>query len=696
MSHSRKKKNNRVNTSPVQPTISDDLKKKLNELEELYQETYVCFHKTREKDLISKIGSETKNNMTANLLLEAVTKITAPIHDMVINQKIYTNEVLLLYCKIKALSGHYMYEYENSSFGVALYVDVIDCINVHDKYLKYEDDVFFQDQIGLVFDIFSRQCPDETKLDKDKAKQCAELMSKKKLAYSIFKKRCGATIVSLIISHNELEKSYINGYAFGVPSEILNPTYKNNRDSFFSLAGKVKASFEKMKSENTFSTLYQIYYLELNYSMMNISELTHPKPLWIVQHINPVETVSIQRKVGFKEIKDHFNFWLRLKEDYINPTLSLIENINTDEINASIQLQLHYMPQIRSWLNVMLMMIDYLRDTVESWMSNLESLKTVPEYLQKEFYEYIFKLEAEKEMLKSSAAIIMNSFNKLECKRYKTLNENHKRLLGNTDTLETKVRELKSRMEELQKEKLQAANEAAAKLIGEETMMKEEKAKKRHLRYLKSLNQFFAEEKQCEPEACEDEDEKVLNTVTPISLELQDLTDIDVAAMKLSAVLKGKSQAMLNFITSRLALPVQLASSNHRDIFLKIRNMLVEYYELIALFEKHKNLSQNAVILREEQLTEGIGFSQDELNERCKVIYQNIQSLLKLIDEIIAQQKKSKDAFIFELGKKTAGPYASHDQIMNMGQKKLGKIREEKRAKGQEFSEQTKQNKKIF
>jgi hypothetical protein len=455
---------------------------------------------------------------------------------------------------------------------------------------------------------------------------------------------------------------------------------------------KLQASLENIKADKLLSAEYQIIYMKLNFLMMNISDLTHPRAICKAILVDEKVGCLLPSHISFKEAKDYFNFWLSLKKDYITNSLALIENINIEELNIHTgsyeYLYESYTKSLELWNKTFVRTIGLFTLLTETWIGKLKSLQVVSEKFKKESGDYIFHIEIEKKLLLSNVSVITEAAKKI---KHRLDRKYVSETLSYSAELSDKISELKSHVEKLEQEKLKIANETTAELIREETEMQEEKAKKRHLRYLKSLNQFFAEEKQCEPEACEDEDEKVLNTVTLISLELQNLTDIDVAAMKLSAVLKGKSQAMLNFITSRLALPVQLASSNHRDIFLKIRNMLVEYYELIALFEKHKSLSQTSVILREEQLTQGIGFSQDELNERCKVIYQNIQSLLKLIDEIIAQQKKSKKDFIYKLGKENAAPHHSDGEIMRMGEKKLGKIREEKRAKGQEFSEHTKQ-----
>jgi hypothetical protein len=702
MSRSRTKKNQRAITPQIQQNPNPGLKKQLDKLEDDYKNTYMLFHLQREKNLICKIEDESIINVHITLMHEMFENITQSIHDLVIEEEIVTNAALLLYCKIKALFGQFMITIGHEATGLALYMDVARCVSGHDKYLEYKNDVFFQEQMASVFDVLENT---QIHLDQnvlqqkpEVAVQIAKNKNDVKSAHNVFKKKCGTTIVSVTTSHNELEKSYIAGHTDNIPWEKLNRTYKNNRDAFFALARNLKASFEQMQRNNTFSTLYQVHDLRLNYLMMNMEELTHPNHIWIVKKTKDNQIEFFCRELKRETIKDHFNFWSSLKDKYIIPSLSLIENINENEIRNSVGLYMHYTKQLNAWLSVFLMTMIFYTKSIESLIKEVENHKTLSEDFKNEICERASSLiEEEIKFLIPSTVAIKDAAEKTGCKLEGGFIKNSDAILDQVDIFEARVNKLASCMEEREKEKSRLAAKMAEELIREETQKKEESAKKkaekareRQLRNLQSFKQMVLEKNEYQPEMYEDEDEKALSTVTLISPLLQDLMEIDRAAMKLSDTLQSKCLGIVKFIRKRLNDPVQLASRCQGKMFYNIKNMLVEYHELLVLLDKHKNLSR-PVIAREAELSAGIAFSHDVLEQRRKEIYQDIQSFLKIIEDITAKQKASLKEYIYKLGKENAAPDATDKEIRRMGEKILGKIGEEKRANQLEFSEYTKQ-----
>ena len=694
MSHSRNKNKNKNKKKKnliivEQERQKAELKTQLEEIDKTYCKHYASFYQLKKEKVFEATNPLMPEDHPIKVLAQNLRALRLSINNIVEKNEIKDNDALLLYIKIQILCGRFTL---NPEARYKYYVKAALCLNQNIAILKDGSDHIFFTQVHGMFSAFNPNFVPEPILMEMGTQLFGEIMD----GFSGFMKKWEAEsdFIKLSTIYSKLEDLYAAGYGEGISKKTLAAGTKNIRDDFLTQAAKVKRSLEKIKADNMFSIEFQVTYITLNYYMINICDLTHPRSALIIRKIDG-QIQNFFTKVKFQSTKDYFNLWWTFKNEYIEDSLALIQNIEVEELRLDESLFIAYIDGLDFWHYFFLRAIGIFLYLAESWIEELKSLKTVSDQFQKELQEYVFKLGTEEMFLLSSISRITSAAKKIKHHlNQKCVDET----MAEAAELNVKISELKSSAKKLEEEKLRVAKVVEAELIREETQKKneiakkkEETARKRKLRHLQSFKEVFLDGNEYKPEMYEDEDEKAFIEVMSSNPELQHLEEIDSNAMNLSESLGLKSQTMITFIKSRLDRPVQLESRCHNIMFYNIKNILLEYHELISLFGKHKTLSQSFSIPCKEQLSRGIHFSQDVLNQRCKKIYQNIQLLLELINAIIAKQKSSLRDYIYKLGRENTAPDASYTEIINIGEQKFREIGEEKRVKQQEFSEYTKQ-----
>jgi hypothetical protein len=680
MSHSRKKNNKRIAAAQIQKTQNAELEKQLDELNQQYRKLYALFHELLRANTFSKREKTLcYRGDPLDVLMFELKNLREHMTDMIEDKKIRDNEALLLFIKVEILVGRLYFCFDNAELGFTAYIRAITVLTHEDQHLKYQNDLFFIEQVRSIFFVLHAK---SVKLTEDGPMFM-------RVAVKLFESKCnlGNTFVKFSKAHKNLEDLFINGHNQGIPQKKLIAQTKNCREDFFRSAEQMKSSLEKIKMDGLFSGEYQLMYIILNYCIMNISELSNPRSLLIIKSVNGVISNWIN-PIKYHETKYYVDVWLSLKKDYVTYSLALIENMNAEELNFDKGLHKGYTKHLGFWNAYFLRKINLFLMMTDAWLLEMGSLKGITDQFQQEVQEYIFNIEAEKTILISYVSIIANAAAKIKCDLQEDVNA--RMILDRAAEMDLKISELKSSVKKLEQEKLRIARETAAELIREETQKKDELARKRHLHYLHSLSQLSVEEDQHEFHASDDEVEIEFAPVTCISPELEQLLSVDEIAFNAADQLLKKSKAMVKFVDSRSHLTIPLTSKHHKTTYFEINNILLEYHELISLLDTHKILSQCSSILCQEKLSSGIDFSQDELKQRCQAIYHCIQMVLTLIDVTIDEQKKSKNDFIYKLGKKYAADHDSDEEIMRIGAEKFREMGKKNRAEQREVSEHTK------
>jgi len=656
-----------------QSTPDIDLDKTIKTLDELCDKLYkqlLAIQKNKE------INSKTKKQeMLA--LEKKILKLSALSKEFTSYDN---NDALLIYIKTIILCGHHAGISVKKDTAFDYYYRAYQYLNNH-PFLKYEHSLSFQNEIDNAF--FELTAIIELKKNqyffsipsRKINNALTELQTKSdeiNIIHKQFEQKCKNTIIGLERKYTTLCNLYVHGYRNQHNLMYLNAFYKNNREDFFNLARNIKNSLESKKLNRTFTTEDSIYYLKLNYLMLIISDITHPRSIWKIDITFDNLSFKLINPVKLEELKEYLNFWIALKTLYITPSLSHIKNINTDELNNNIKLHHLYLRQLDKWLSYFHMPTTLCLAITTDMIDLVESKPNSLNNFYNDVCELIIKMQPEIDYLTTGIADI-ESAAKLHCHDFDgdlitESNKISKQNLGLND----KINALKANIDLLKQKKLMLANKFALELIHEEEERKilhNEKIQKRK----KPIEHVPILQKKTEESDSENEAE--LDTLNLISEELLELQLIDKTAFDLAYHLQSKSLSICKMLESRLRLSVPLTSNQHEKVYKKISYMLAEYYQLIALYEKHKCLSQENTITETIDIQDGILFSQETLVKISLSIHENIQSVIELINKMKEMRKISRDKKIYDLGieytNKHPDTHFTHDQIIQYGREEF-------------------------
>lgn len=644
MKSKKKSKKNNSNIVIIQEGSNEKLNEKLKLLSDEREKCYVSLLEMKRDETYSTMeNGKIVATVKAIALQDEIRKImdtsagiinTHPIHD-----------ALLVYMKIKIIYGFVAALNREYELAINSYHDVFECLIKHDKRLKYESDASFLPQVENI--ISEMNFTLQGKLYK--GNNTAEIIKNAQTAYCLLGKKCANTIAGLQMRFVRHVKLYSDGYQDRRTLFGLNLQYKDARKEFFFHAEKIKRALESKKTRNELTIEDQIHYLTLNFFMLDMEEMTHPRTIWKVGSVNNKEAFLIVDNFTNIELEYYFKIWMSFKEAYITPSVELIRNINSTEVNSRMELHVKYEDIMNKWLAYFHMPIMLFVITIKALITFTEYLQTLGTDFDKELdkiCDFIVDMEKEKDFLVSGIAVINGSAKNCQHQFTQQSLEESQIIFRGIANLEGKIGKLKDSVLQMKQNKLKIANANAAKLIGEEELEAAARVKRVPKRF--PGNRSIFDEVQPEVDESVSNDEAELDTLTLIEPELQKLESIDEQAADLARKLELKTRSLVKFIQSRSNLKVPLPYSYHVDTYSRINYVLVEYYQLIAMLDAYQFLSGKNEY--PENILEGIAAGQEELKSSCKNIYENIQLALKTIDEIVALQKQSKAEFIAKVG----------------------------------------------
>jgi len=651
------------------------LQEQINTLNEQYYQYYrSLMAMERDKTLYTEVNNEKIPTLQG---VELTKKLLSMLGDCKNILEKNNSEAPLIYIKIVILYGHQLAMFAKYNDAFEHYVRAIQYLK-NNKHLRYEQDVFFQQEVNNAFieinailDLRLNQHV-HSKQTKHTQKIIAKLIEQKNAVDSMhaeFKPKCKKTIVGLMEKFNNLCALYSDGYMENDDLTSLNKRYKNERDDFFDLARKIKSPLEIKKMNGSFNLADKIQYLRLNFFMLQISEITHPRSIWKIIRIQNQYAFTLIDPLANETLNDFLKYWLSLKELFIKPSISLIEKISADEINS--QMELYYLckSQLNKWLAYFHMPSLQLLTITTEMIKLIDSGLKLPINFYRDLCEFIIKWQPEIEYLLSCITIIQHAAMQHGHEFESRLTDASNILFEKNPGLSNEINDLKTNIQVLEKKKLQLSVETADELIREEEEQKalhNEKIKKRKplIEHVPILQQKIEES--------DSEDEIESDTLILINDELLELQDIDKNAYDLAYHLRSNSLSLCKMLKSRLGWEVPLTYNQHQTVFNKINYMLAEYYQLITLYEKHTHLSQRNT---ERDLQDGILYSQDELKKISLSIHENIQTVIQFIHKIKKLQKTSRDKLIYELGVNYVKHFPhidfTHDQIMQHGREEF-------------------------
>ena len=530
-------------------------------------------------------------------------------------------------------------------------------LKINIKQIDYSDDPSFQTQGVIFLDAFFNLF--ENKDNTEFAKANEGLKDDFKWLIPLFKNKCDPTR-----KWNQDYKLFMN--LFFTNQCKLKPAVTRKRDNLIKQATLLKKQLEKNVADNTQVTESLLYNLSINCSLMAISEVTHKSLLGSLSpSTNGFTCILDPSTITLSNFQSFLSHWLNLKELYVVPSLEIIEKLYKEDRLLNPQ-SIHYSePVLLDWLAVFERDISLLF----AWTYNQNKIINQVKFL-KEIRTFLLQIDPMIDYSIQSAARIIQLIkisNQVSKRELNTHQLNYFNQL--TDKSFILIKKIK-----LLKENIKSANAKAQKNANELILTEEQE---KALRKQKKQRTYrFLQEKHAElfySDSEEKEDEEIVEEQA-IEPEFTNLEILDFKSYDLAKKLMVKVVSFKNDLQMRSRRKVAILSDEQQKILLLIGALLTDYDELFNLCEQHKKLSQLPEILAKEELQEGIQSNQADRFSACKVIYDDINQILRIYEELITQKKKSRKDYIAKIG---------YDEFVRIGEEKINN--------NQEFSQYTKE-----
>jgi hypothetical protein len=701
--NTRKKVKKSADVTPptTESAAPDAIELKLNELEVSYHKLcYDLLHLAAEKRLCTIQDEKTvlleEGEKIKLIILNELAWLDDFIDHPYINN-VFSGKLILLYVKFSILCGDFQADVKDVQSAFKSYYMAIEVLDKHHAKLNYKNDLLFQRIVKRIFEKFYTAFYTALS-ERINEKEAASIYLNVAKVYSAFKKNCGDGIVRASCLYEDVMK-FLSAPEVDKKNKFLKERLKERREDFFGCVRNLQSQFEKMKTDNTFTTEYQLYNIELNYYRASIEDLAHPRAILSSNAVNGAYHFSLNEMPVYltddSSGNEYLNHWLSIKEKWVNPSMQLIFNINHDDIAVHPELPYHFKDALTGWFSANMMALDVF----QYWANQLlfyyvELADTLSNSAMKKIADFILALVPETHFLLSNIEKLIKDAARYQHDFSETtfdINEMNEKI----KKLEEKINPFKLKLEKQAEEKLKLVKANAKQLIAEEEKEKKEKLallaqrlKRRYVSRCEKAINYDEPEENIAPENRLD-----LEAVTLISAELMDLQQVDIAVLQLADNLKIRSSALLDFLQPFSKLNTPLTSNLRRELLEKMNLMLLEYHQLITLHEKYKLLIGTQEIQRDASIQEGIGMGCSELKKLSEEISQNIQAILSSFDEIIKLQKKSRENKIRQLGQQKAAEcgltHLTDKEIMEMGRQIYISIGETKIANKQKLSEFT-------
>ena len=655
----KRKKNNRNHTNQTnQSTHNSSLKPSRDTLEQ-WHNTYNALYDHHCSLVLSENGMmQVKNHSKANTnttrldfkdfdihtqsiamhpdaetlndkLYQLATECQAALYPLIDNN-LFCNDTLILYLKIIMLHGLFLSAVHMHHQSQAYYKEVLEKMKKYGHQLSYENDMEFQQAMEFVFSIV--EIAGDTnwyvKLKND------------------FANKCSNTIVGLEVSYNAL----IDIHSRKLPGNTkknpeLEEKIKHTKNNFIFKADKLKKHYESMQQEGQLTTEFKLYFIMLNYLNVNVFHIAHPDRLFSVKKKSEKKfDFSIHTLPEDILFDKYLNNWRSLKKTDIDPAFKLIQSINANEFG----MKFHgfFNNALKCWLSEFHMILTLFNSMIENWMKQIESTNTLTNESNETVKKYIVGLNAEKNILLEYVHVIralLESFVHILKEETRLMSTSIYEKFSQCDNRINLIAEDLNRLEQ---EKIELAEKTSRELINEVDALREKKIRQYILKSTKKIS--LDEDYSTEDKEPSHNNFPLIKTITnPNVLHLQKL---DEECFKLADTLQSKILANNKFLTERSTFNIPFPSTCQKEVMLHINGLLAEFYYLVSLFEKFDTFSKHEVIIKMDEVQEGITSSRTLFKQRAAAMHGSINTMLELMNTVILKQKQHREETIYKMG----------------------------------------------
>jgi len=648
-------------------------------MEEKYQAYYADHSRIMREQYLELID----NDETARQVDALAAKLDASIieiEDIIKNpdnKNKRLNDTRLTYIKMLILRGKLYGFHKRQSLEIKTYFIAIEVLRSGQHKLNYKNDASFQMQVQVTF-IRLKILVTPTSVKNYSI--TAEALT---LDSWNFIQQCGDTIVKL---------NYFYTLAMRLISEEKNTTQQSKPGDIFNrIASNLKYFLNA--SCTTLTIQQQVHFIQLYSLMLNMCEATNIKTIWkVVTSDNKNFILSTnENELSLRKFHLYFDDWLTFKKQYITPAILLIGKMNLDELSLNLELSVTYKTVLQEWMLIHARSIQLFKFWAE------KKLDTPDDRLKEKNNIIISQLKLEITTLEFEVQDIATISKRLFVREQAISEKQSEGFKSELADVRSDFEKLKSAYAHKYEKYLSIKTQTANELISDEKqamdLMEQKIMKKRAVHGDKMTIKWDKMQDEVSDSDNNDAvDADLTEAISPVQKKLESIDAYSIIHTK-ALVLSIKN--LNDTLTERKQCNIPLSSEYHFDVLNKFNILFIEYHRMLSLYEAHISLSQSAVIKCKHDLQQGIKWSQTDLHDDLMSIYNQIQLILVLIDEIRIKQEKSKNDVIIKHGLKCAENYPdthfTEEEIFDMGFEIYKEIGRAKRRNNQEYSEYTKQ-----